>query len=366
MPGATRFAFPVLVVACVALRAGAHQVGLSYLDLAVDGAAVAGELDIQAVELAHAVRVDANADGLLDAGDVAAGEEALASFLVGSIRVEADGVPCEGHAQGAELRAPGVLRLRATWRCASPPDALQVRSLLPDTLGPGHATALAVRGRVESRAVLQGETTSVRVDLRSPSRARMATGGAFVLHGVRHILSGYDHVLFLLSLLLLGGTLRRTAGVATAFTLAHSVTLALAATRTVTLPSRFVESAIAASIAWVALENWRLAPPSPPGAPERAGLRMRWLVAFGFGLVHGFGFAGSLAEIGIPPDHLPLALASFNIGVELGQLAVVVAAWPLLRRLARTGGYRPAGVRAVSGATFAFALYLLAIRAWPG
>lgn len=145
---------------------------------------------------------------------------------------------------------------------------------------------------------------------------------SFVLLGIEHILTGYDHVLFLISLLMLGGGFGDLLKVVTAFTIAHSVTLSLAVLDIVTLPVRFVESAIALSIVYVAAENF-----------WRKGLRWRWLITFVFGLIHGLGFAGVLKEIHPNQANLALSLVSFNIGVEIGQIAIVTLAFVVLRTI---------------------------------
>lgn len=160
-------------------------------------------------------------------------------------------------------------------------------------------------------------------------RSFMQIGAAYLVLGVEHILGGFDHLLFVLSLLFLVGFGRRLVGTITAFTLAHSVTLALSALGFITLRSPPVEATIALSILLVAGESLR----------QRETLARRWpmLVAFGFGLVHGLGFAGALQQIGLPQQHVPMALATFNVGVELGQLGVVLCAWALVKAL----GERP-------------------------
>jgi hypothetical protein len=136
--------------------------------------------------------------------------------------------------------------------------------------------------------------------------------------GVRHILDGVDHLLFVLGLFLLVRSGRALVGTITAFTIAHSLSLVLATWGVVTLPSRPVEALIAASIVLVAREVAR----RPDAKPTIAG-QQPWAVAFAFGLVHGLGFAGALAEIGLPPAHAALALLAFNVGVEVGQLLFV-------------------------------------------
>lgn len=149
--------------------------------------------------------------------------------------------------------------------------------------------------------------------------------------GVEHILLGIDHLLFVLALLMIVGGWRKLVATVTAFTLAHSITLAAATLGFVKVPQAPVEAVIALSILFVAAEiiHWRQ---GRPGITRRKP----WLVAFTFGLLHGFGFAGALTEIGLPEHAIPLALLFFNLGVEAGQLAFIAAtflAWSLLRRI---------------------------------
>jgi hydrogenase/urease accessory protein HupE len=178
---------------------------------------------------------------------------------------------------------------------------------------------------------------------REPSGIALAW--RFLREGVAHIFGGPDHVLFVIGLLLLGGTVKRLLKVVTAFTLAHSITLFLAATGTFTLPPALVEPVIALSIVAVGVESLLAKP---------GGYDGRLLMAFGFGLIHGFGFAGALAEIGLPKTSLPIALAAFNGGVELGQLAIVLTVAPALGLLAHR--YPKAGRRAVIGGAVAVIL----------
>ncbi len=158
-------------------------------------------------------------------------------------------------------------------------------------------------------------------------RGKLEIGRAYVVLGVQHILSGTDHLLFVAGLLFLVGFRRRLIGTITAFTLAHSITLACSAFGWLTLRPPPVEALIAMSIVLVASEALR--------NTDTLARRVPSLVSFLFGLVHGLGFAGALKSIGLPQSHLPLALLSFNIGVELGQLACVLAAYLLVDRLPR-------------------------------
>jgi hydrogenase/urease accessory protein HupE len=163
---------------------------------------------------------------------------------------------------------------------------------------------------------------------------------AYTVLGVQHILSGYDHLAFVIALLFLVGFNRRLLYTVTAFTLAHSLTLGMSATGWLTLRSPPVEATIALSIMLVAAEALH----------ARPTLSRRWpaLVAFLFGLVHGLGFAGALKEIGLPQNHLLVALLTFNVGVEVGQLLVIGAAYLLFRSLA----HRPAFVLARAPALY--------------
>jgi hypothetical protein len=191
----------------------------------------------------------------------------------------------------------------------------------------------------------------------------------YIVEGVWHIWIGFDHILFLLSLLLpavlvrreqhwepapsLKGSLFEVLKVVTAFTLAHSITLSLAVLGVITLPSRFVESVIAASVVVAALNNLR-------GTVDRR----RWVMAFVFGLVHGFGFASVLADLGLPQGALALALVGFNLGVEIGQLAIVAAFLPAAYLLRGTAFYRIGVLRVGSLAVAVLASWWLVQRAF--
>jgi hypothetical protein len=160
--------------------------------------------------------------------------------------------------------------------------------------------------------------------LRAPLGQRLELAGSYVTMGVKHILSGIDHLMFVAGLLLFVRSSRRLLFTITSFTLAHSLTLGVSALDLVHPPAGPVEVCIALSILLLAVEATRQRPTWTHRAP--------WMVAFVFGLLHGFGFASALAEVGLPPQHLLLALASFNVGVEVGQLASV-AAWVVVWRL---------------------------------
>lgn len=259
------------------------------------------------------------------AGDVAS-RDALLGFVRDKVTLRAQGERCE-PGDGTELPpnpSTDSVTVVVHFTCGPGIRALRIRDDLFDVLGAHYHTLARIDlpGRTVQFA-FSPESREASVSLERP-----LAGGftSFVRLGVEHILSGWDHLLFLLVLLLRGGHWLSMAKIVTAFTLAHSVTLALAALDVVAVPDRLVEAVIALSIAAVAAENLFL----------RALVARRWLVSFAFGLVHGFGFSSVLRELGLPSDGLLLALFGFNVGVELGQAAVVALALPALALVRRT------------------------------
>jgi hydrogenase/urease accessory protein HupE len=187
---------------------------------------------------------------------------------------------------------------------------------------------------VDGRSFVQRLTPAAPQATIPAEQRSSGVAATYLWLGIEHILLGYDHLLFVLGLVLLAASTRQLVMAITAFTAAHSITLAAAALRVVHVPPKPVEAMIALSIAFVALEIIR-------ARQGRSGIAARfpWLIAFAFGLLHGFGFAGALSEIGIPEGHIPLALLFFNLGVEAGQL-LFVAAVMLLAALGR-GFWQP-------------------------
>ena len=215
--------------------------------------------------------------------------------------------------------------LTAVFTCPAKPVQLTLRDDLADTLGAAHhVIALLTWEGGSASYSFAAQSRETHVTLASPAAAQSAS--SFFLLGVEHIATGYDHLLFLLALILCGGNLVQLLKIITAFTLAHSITLGAAALGLVHLPSTLVEAVIALSIAYVAFEN--LFP--------RFAISRRWTISFLFGLMHGFGFSSVLQEIGLPRDNLVLALLNFNLGVEAGQLVAVAMVVPLLIRLRKT------------------------------
>jgi hypothetical protein len=209
--------------------------------------------------------------------------------------------------------------------CPKPGSALVIRDDWSEVLGGHFQTVMSVRpaGRPSVELVFNAERREATVDLGAGRTGWLD----FIVMGAEHILSGPDHLLFLLALLAPAKGFWPIVRIVTGFTIAHSITLSLAALGVVDVPGRIVEPLIAATIIWVALEN--LLAPAPS--------RWRWLIAAVFGLVHGLGFASGLTELGLPREAMVRALVGFNVGVELGQLAFVVVVMPPLVSLARPG-----------------------------
>lgn len=281
----------------------------------------------------------------------------LLAAVRSKVSFAADGVPCVADAGTAVLTGatpPGV-KIGVTYTCKTGPAELVIRDDLPDVLGADyHALALITWTGGSQQFAFGNDARENRVRIDRAAQASRGAGSFFPL-GIEHILTGYDHLLFLLALILCGGNLRQLLKIVTAFTLAHSVTLALAALDVVVLPGVFVESAIALSIAYVAAEN--LLP--------RFAVSRRWAVSFLFGLIHGFGFSSVLREIGLPRDNLLLALLNFNLGVEAGQAVVVLLLVPLLLKL-RTRPWAPKLVAVASAGILVVGLALFVDRAFLG
>src|SRR5258708_4002016 len=219
----------------------------------------------------------------------------------------------------------GKVVLEMALACPKASGTLAIRDDWPEVLGGHFQTVMSVR--IPDRPSVEFAFVEDRRDATVELSGTTATGWlSFIAMGAEHILTGADHLLFLLALLALARGFWSIAKIVTGFTIAHSITLSLAALGVVDVPSRVVEPLIAATIVWVAVEN--LAFPATRG---------RWLVAAIFGLVHGLGFASALTALGLPRDAMVRALVGFNVGVELGQLAFVAVVMPLVVWLAKPG-----------------------------
>jgi hypothetical protein len=370
MMGLWRAAVLALALGLCAAPAMAHKPSDSYLTLKVAGKQVDGQWDIALRDLDMAIGLDADGNGELTWDEVRARHADIAAYALsrlalavpnaGACPLIVTGHLLDEHSDGAYA----VLKLHAV--CPADVSTLDVDYRLLFDIDPQHKGLLRFEyGALTSTAIFTPDRARQSLQVAGASRWRQFAD--YVRHGAWHIWIGFDHILFLLALLLPAVLLRRDgkwdegAGlrpavievlkIVTAFTLAHSVTLSLATLGVVSLPSRVVESAIAASVALAALNNiWPLFQ------------RRRALAAFAFGLIHGFGFASVLLDLGLPSSALLLSLVGFNAGVELGQIAVVALFLPLAWLARNSAFYRKAVLVGGSALILAISLVWLAER----
>jgi hypothetical protein len=319
----------IALVLAAAGSASAHKPSDAHVRLDVDEDRVSGRIDVAVRDLDAALGLD-DGDGALTWGELSSQEPRIAEYL--GERLTLDGCTLT-------LGAPALVDLSdgAYWstpiaaRCAREVSILAIHYGLLFDIDAQHRGLV----HVGDQTVVIRDSAPVTVTLGASTSTP-----TFIREGVWHIWIGLDHVLFLLCLLLpavfprrgqpmsLRSVAMEVFEIVTAFTLAHSITLVVSAVGLVTLPSRFVETAIALSVVAAALNNLvRL-------------VDARWAVAFALGLLHGFGFSSVLIDLGLPSRELVGALLSFNIGVEIGQAAIVVAVLPLLYLIRRTLAYR--------------------------
>jgi HupE / UreJ protein len=318
------------LVMLLAPAASAHKPSDSYLSLSVGARQVTGRWDIALRDLEHAIGLDRDGDGAITWGEVKARHTDIAAHALARLALRSAGAACatapveqlvDRHSDGAYA----VLGFVAD--CPTPIGPLEITYDLLFDLDPLHRGLVQVgSGELAQTSIFSPERRTWRVQPGRPNLGQQFV--TYLREGIWHIWIGIDHLLFLLCLLLPAAWRQRESSeepgrhgapvlgeivkVVTAFTVAHSITLGLAALGVVELPSRLVESAIAASIVFAALNN-----------VYPICTRRLWVVAFGFGLIHGFGFASVLADLALPQHTLVLALLGFNLGVEIGQLAVV-------------------------------------------
>jgi hypothetical protein len=325
----------------------AHTAGTSFLTLRAEaGSTFHAEWDFDLRDLQQLLQLDDDRDGAVTWAEIIAARPAIESLVLSRTQLGsrgaspppvAGGGPGRGHTACTLLNSetPAIaehgegpyLRMIFTFSCPSA-GALTLDHAAWFSFDPGHRALLEYRARNGTHVQTILSKGAMQWTLSEPQWSRLAR---FLVEGMRHLVTGYDHLAFLGVLLLalarrrrtgepssLAHMLRRAFGVITAFTLAHSLTLALAATGYVTLPSKPVEVAIAASVMLAALLN-----------VSRGAAAHGWKLALAFGLVHGLGFAGALAELA--SGHIDLlALAAFNVGIETAQIAIAAAAVPLI------------------------------------
>jgi hypothetical protein len=337
------------LVLFAAAPAFAHKPSDSYLTIALKGSRIEGRWDVALRDLNNVMALDRASSGTIRWADVRTRTSEIASFALGRLVLEADGAPCPsrlGDLRVADHSDGAYAVIRFDAECPAAPRALDVDYELFFDVDPQHRGVARIDDGIGTRAAVFTESArEQRFEIARSDRARQL--GSAIALGITHIFSGVDHLLFLVALLL-PSVLARTPGgrswrpasglrpavmdvlkIVTSFTLAHSITLSLATLDVVRLPSRLVESGIAASVVLAAVNN------VVPFLDED-----RWAAAFALGLLHGFGFSATLVDLGLPRQNLVVTLFGFNVGVEIGQLCVVLALFPIAYAARRSSAYR--------------------------
>jgi hypothetical protein len=343
-------AFALLAFALAPAAASAHNADLIAVSVSEARPAVQERITITGGTLSFLVPVDADGDGLIAPEELAAKAAALEVGVWDAVPLSAGDQPCRRTSTAAEL-GDGVVELRASFTC--PDGELRQRFRALEVLPSNYRVVVGRADVAAPQRFAQGTEETVVIPEPAPTVEEVSGLFGWISLGVVHIFTGYDHLAFLGALLLFGKTWRRVLVMVTSFTAAHSITLALSALDVIPLGatgSRVAEAAIAASVVYVASENLLL-----------DDHRHRAWITFGFGLVHGFGFASVLKSYGLGKA-VVTGLLGFNLGVELGQACVVLVLFPLVQLASR----RPASylwiARAASVAIAATGGYWLVDR----
>jgi hydrogenase/urease accessory protein HupE len=320
----------------------AHPLSVSYAHVQVEPQRITVTIRLPLDDMDLLLRIDRDVDGTVSDAEITAAAPALRRYLTERIMVRADATAptptLERTARWADSTGFPYVEALLQYPVTRQPATLALQiNVLTDLYRDHRIIAAIVRGDRRDEFVFQHGNT-----FESAHDSWWQTARTFLLLGVEHILTGYDHLLFLLALVVAGRGMRQLVAIVTSFTVAHSLTLAAATFGWVQPPPRLIEAAIALSIAYVGVENLLV-----------KDVRGRWRLTFVFGLVHGFGFANVLREMELPRAALASSLFTFNAGVELGQLGVLVLAWPVLRAAQRSA-YAVNITRAVSAVVIVF------------
>lgn len=336
--------------------ASAHPLSASYTTVTFDKNKTDFTFSLDAISIIESMDdVDTNSNGILEKDEIESNKHRLEEWIEDSVILEMNEQQQAAELQDIFLDKRGdkeVVTWNFTYPAFEPGQTIAINDGLYSqaTSSPYVNLITAHNGNQTSETVLQGKSRTWSMLLTedqqeqqlTPSTDSSSSGGtgsssnntsnwfSFFKLGTNHILTGYDHLLFLFALLLRKQSLKQYASIITAFTLAHSITLTLAVLGWITLPSRVVESVIALSICYVALENI-----------FRTKIRYRALITFVFGLIHGIGFADILQEMNLPKAHLAVDLISFNVGIEFIQLCIVLILLPVLIFLQKRNFYKP-------------------------
>ncbi|MEP6673022.1 MAG: HupE/UreJ family protein [Chthoniobacter sp.] len=360
-----------VLLALLSAAARAHNPDTSYARCRVADDTVELRLTFDVFTLLKIVDLDANQDQRLTREELRGGTPAIQRFLRAHVLLEIDGQPADlGDAldavwpdgAGDSLAAPdwhaaaSLIAFPFRRHVSTPPHEVALTYTFFPQFGARHTVlgVFAHGGQTQEVTFTDAEPDylfDVSYTATPPRETIPAAVGRFLRLGIEHIFLGYDHICFLLALIVVS-RLGELVKIITSFTVAHSITLILAALKVITLPQRFIECGIALTIIYVAVENlWR------------ANITRRWVLTFFFGLIHGFGFANVLAGLDLPRKATIRCLLSFNVGVEIGQFAIVLLALPLVLLVSKQS-YAPQVKAAISLAVALFGLGWLIERAF--
>ncbi len=320
--------FVVATLLAAVAPIAAHPLSVSYSRWTVQGRAVQLVVRLPLDDVDLLLRLDRDLDGTVTDTEIERGRDGIARYVAERVRVDADGAVLAAVVRGVSRWTDRSGVPHAEARLAYPASRaidtvmLQVRVLTDLYAGHRNLGEIEEGDRRIEFVFQHAGTLAVQ---RGAGTSRWGTATSFLSLGIEHIFTGYDHIVFLFGLLVVGRGFRQLIAVVTAFTIAHSTTLTLATIGVVAPAVWTVEGAIALSIAYVGIENL-----------VSKDLARRWRIAFVFGLVHGFGFANFLRAMDLPRSALAVSLFTFNAGVEIGQVAIVALMYPLLRAIQRT------------------------------
>jgi hydrogenase/urease accessory protein HupE len=353
-----------LVLLLTRLTAFAHDPGLSTALVKLLPDKIEAVISFSIVDTGEIVDVDKNHDGKFASNEIAEASEELKNFQPEGIELKLDDQPVLASSIRCEFDASDNSSIYLTFP-AKPFSKLVIRSKWLAMLQPGHRQFFTLQGPsgdVLSERMLSASSDSVAIQMDATPAEAKATAAHrtsfsdFLLMGVKHIWTGYDHLLFLFGLLIVTRNFSSSLKIITCFTIAHSITLAVATLNLIAISSRIVEPMIAASIIYVGLENL-----ARHGEPKG-----RWLLTFAFGLIHGFGFASVLRELGVGSNGrgITVPLISFNLGVEAGQIGIAAIGLPIIWKLRAHPLFVRGGVPVCSAIVAGLGAYWFIKRVW--
>jgi len=319
-----------LLLSSITLPVAAHELYTSYSRIIISGQDITCSFVFDETDLRRKFTLDENDNGKVDAVELQRKLSLIKGYVQDNVSVVASGERVDLATARANVEQDSLGNVFAVVTVEQSlqhePWSLTLGLDFFEDFSPRHKNFVKIQhGSETQQAILTIDYPQQTFSFTGADYPLFSQILQFIWLGMEHIFIGYDHILFLLGLIALGDSFKNLVKMVTAFTVAHSVTLALAALQIVLIPDRLVESVIALSIVYIAVENFLI-----ESSDER------WIITFVFGLMHGFGFAGVLRELGLPTEGLVASLVSFNIGVEIGQILILVLVFPVIYYLTHT------------------------------